>query len=451
MSTDRSQQFLASLRQIHQPPQAQRRLKGATHPGMLVFGGLLALLGVAGLVSARVEPSDPSSPESSVQQLQKERTLLSARIEGQSPEARLMRGLQLLAKGEEDQAFEAFASLVQQQPDFALAQLIYADLLMARSGHMVSQIGSAAPLPSEHHVSLMQLRLEARQRLTALIAPPDPNTLPKVLAGLPAATRHAIVVDTSRSRLFVFENSAQGPKLIDDSYIAIGKAGTGKLLEGDFRTPLGVYFVGMPRQEAFERYGVATLPLNYPNELDRQVGRGGTSIWLHGERLGSYSRTPQSTDGCVVLPNDEMAKLAKTVLPRETPVFVLDHVEWVDRAKAKPELAPAFLTAFRGWQQAKLRQDGQALLQYYEAGLDRGSDSEASRLTANVQRMQRGELPVQNVEATSMLPWAEAGQPQSVIVTYHEFTPDSAQPKLKRQYWRERGGQWRLFFDGAVG
>ncbi len=111
-------------------------------------------------------------------------------------------------------------------------------------------------------------------------------------------------------------------------------------------------------------------------------------------------------------------------------------------------IAPAFDSAYQQWRQARLSQDAAALRGFYETGLQRGSDSETERLERKLLLMSRQELPVQSLERLSVLP----GQDQQavVIVTYRELSPPEAKPKLKRQYWREHEGQWRIFFDGLV-
>jgi len=207
--------------------------------------------------------------------------------------------------------------------------------------------------------------------------------------------------------------------------------------------------VGPRRDVDVDKYGPAALPLNYPNELDRMAGRGGTSIWLHGERAGSYARGPKSTDGCIALSNDEMRGLADKVEARETPVLIVDHIEWIPtRDAGRPALPAGFESAFGHWQQARQAQDSETLRALYEPDLPRGSDSEASRLAQNLARMASQQLPVQALEPLSMLP--AQGKEHVVIVTYRETSAPDPKPKLKRQYWREQGGQWKIFFDGLV-
>lgn len=375
--------------------------------------------------------------------------LLTAPVDGRTPEGQLILSYQLLARGEESQALATLEQLVTEWPEFALAQLVYGDMLLARSGRESPlSVGSKAALGAKTE-RIANLRQESVLRLSALMERPPRDAIPKDLLYLSAAVRHAIVVDASRARLYLFENSPQGLQLVRDSYVSLGKLGIGKLVEGDQRTPLGSYHVGLRRDEAAERYGAAALPLNYPNEYDRAVGRGGSSIWLHGERIGSYARGPQSTDGCIVLSNDEMAFLADTVAPFETPVVVVEKVEWVQRDSAPSPLRPAFKQAYQQWQEARLQQNPLALRALYEPGLQRGTDSQAEILERNLARMAKKEMPLNSIEQVSVLPWKD--EQEVVIVNYREIGPSGSKPRLKRQYWRAHEGQWRIFFDGVVG
>lgn len=441
---------------------SSRRRRAERKRPLLIAGlaaAVLGAIGAVGFVSARVELSVPAALSSKSTNSQAGNTppgktpdLLTAQIDGQTPEGQLIQTYQLLARGEEGQALALVEQLVRRQPDFALAQMVYGTLLLARSGQgeaVERQLAAAAGAKSSDPAAL--LRTEARLRLAALVERPPQDALPEQMFGLSPSVRHAIMVDTSRARLYLFENSAQGVRLVRDSYISIGKLGTGKLVEGDQRTPLGTYYVGLRRDEAASRYGAAALPLNYPNEIDRLAGRGGTSIWLHGERAGNYARSPQSTDGCIVLSNDEMRLLAETVTPRETPVLVMDKIRWVKKSSVSspPALDAGFESAFEQWQQARLRQDAATLRQLYEPGLQRGSDSSSDKLESNLARMARQELPVQSLERLSVLPGQHA-EPV-LIVTYRELSAQDERARLKRQYWREQNGQWKIFFDGVVG
>ena len=92
------------------------------------------------------------------------------------------------------------------------------------------------------------------------------------------------MVDSRRSRLYVFANAHGRPQLIADYYVTLGKNGIEKTREGDQKTPIGVYHVtaNLPRKKLTDFYGAGAFPINYPNEWDERQGRNGHGIWLHG-------------------------------------------------------------------------------------------------------------------------------------------------------------------------
>lgn len=146
---------------------------------------------------------------------------------------------------------------------------------------------------------LADLREESRIRLKALRERPPPGSIPSQFLALSPRTRHAIAVDTSKSRLYLFENSAEGLKLIANYYISIGKSGIEKSLEGDQHTPLVVYYItsNLDPKSLKDFYGSGALPINYPNPLDVSRGKTGGGIWLHGTPPGQFSRAPKASDG----------------------------------------------------------------------------------------------------------------------------------------------------------
>ncbi len=99
-----------------------------------------------------------------------------------------------------------------------------------------------------------------------------------------------------------------------------------------FKTPLGVYHVTsrMPREKLTDFYGSGAFPINYPNEWDKRRGRDGFGIWLHGTPSDTYSRPPRSSDGCVVLNNQDLETITQNVQVGLTPVIISNNVEWVD-------------------------------------------------------------------------------------------------------------------------
>ncbi len=199
-------------------------------------------------------------------------------------ERQLVNSLQAINNNHLDAALDEVDSLLRVTPNFKLAQLVKGDLLMAHAG-VIDNIGSAA---NALHDEIKDLRDEARARLQRVLSQSDSKLRPRFLWQLDARQKYALVVDTSRSTLFVYQNVNGEPRYVTDFYVTIGKLGVDKLASGDQRTPIGVYFVKaqLPKKQLADIYGDAAYPINYPNEWDRINKRTGSehlAAW-HTER-----------------------------------------------------------------------------------------------------------------------------------------------------------------------
>ena len=183
------------------------------------------------------------------------------------------------------------------------------DLLLARS-RPINSIGNASGAPPNE---VDGLRQEARARLARYQIETPRELAPRYLLQMPQKQKYALVLDSAKSTLFVFENAGGAARYVADYYVTIGKNGLEKLREGDKRTPIGVYHVvsQLPREKLTDFYGSSAFPINYPNEWDRVRGRDGYGIWLHGTPRDTYSRPPRASDGCIVLSNADLEALAR--------------------------------------------------------------------------------------------------------------------------------------------
>lgn len=244
--------------------------------------------------------------------------------------------LDVLSYGDLDEAALHAEQLTQRFPRFKLGQWLHAEFSSVAAMEL-PQAGSEADW-SEYQVDLM---LEARTRLKTYrhrinqTEKRRDNLTPRSLAHLGKDIRDAIVVDLARSELMHFKVNGGVPTLVQRHYISSGSAGFGKRLEGDLRTPLGVYRIRGYRSDSTlpELYGDGALTLDYPNALDRALGRTGSGIWLHGVPRSTHSRAPWSSEGCVTMSNDHLTDLMARVDRANTLVVLTDEVEWLDTSE----------------------------------------------------------------------------------------------------------------------
>ena len=370
-----------------------------------------------------------------------------------TPEARLMGIYTLMAQGQGRQAMDAAQKLVADVPTFGLAQLVYADLL---SGLTLGTPGFATYPPTLRDAPaerLDDLTAEARARITAAGSRPPAGAVPSQFVYLAPSVKFAMAVDVSKSRLYLFENTPAGPVLKHDYYASVGKLGTSKRIEGDLRTPLGVYFItgALATRRLAERFGAGALPLNYPNQLDQLRGRTGNGIWLHGVEPATFTRAPLATDGCVAVANPDLLEIKQLVNRQQTPMVIAETLNWVTAAQA-PEQQAEFMQRFNAWREARQNQADTTLQQkFYSQTVHTPADA-SSPTASQAQRDERSRTtasaaPV-SVNNLSVLAWRD--EDEVMIVTYTEAARREPQGRLKRQYWLRQGGDWSIIFEGAI-
>ncbi|MBK8072140.1 MAG: hypothetical protein IPK34_09060 [Ramlibacter sp.] len=117
----------------------------------------------------------------------------------------------MIARGSSRLAIEAAEKLVKDHPNFQLAQLVHGDLLTAR----VKPVRMLGDIPDDlartAHGTLQDLRSESQLRISALNDRPPADSIPSKFVALSARNKHAIAIDVSKARLYLFENSRRAP------------------------------------------------------------------------------------------------------------------------------------------------------------------------------------------------------------------------------------------------
>ena len=85
---------------------------------------------------------------------------------------------------------------------------------------------AAANTPSNDE--LEGLRDEARTRIEYYLSEKKTTQQPNLLVKLGAEQEHLIVVDTVKSRLFLYKKVDDGLQYVADYYVTVGKNGVGK-------------------------------------------------------------------------------------------------------------------------------------------------------------------------------------------------------------------------------
>ena len=283
-------------------------------------------------------------------------------------ESTLLRVIETMQNGHLDPARILVESLLTDYPHSRTAKLLYADILATQGGRL--PLGERT-IHTRERAALddLQNQLQVRWHYQSSQSKANDNLLPSRLLLPGRDTHYLIYVDLPESRLYVYRHQKGRLIHLHNYYVTIGKNGIGKQIEGDRKTPVGVYRITsfIPDAELPPRYGPGALPIDYPNSIDRMTQRTGYGIWLHGTERGYVNRGPYASDGCVTLSNHEFEHLREiTGNATDIPV-ILDHAPvWLTR-KDLPKRRANAIAAVQQWHSSWLRIDKAGLAKVYRA------------------------------------------------------------------------------------
>ena len=369
----------------------------------------------------------------------------AAELNSRDMEALLVKSLNSVGNNRLDAALDEVDTVLKTYPNFKLAQMLKGDLLMARAKPL-NDFGNDPDAPTD---KMKDLRDEARARLLRVQQQTN-VTAPKFIWQMNSQQKHAIVVDTSKSTLYLYENVKGEARYVDNFYISVGKKGADKIIEGDQKTPLGVYFVNayLSKSQLTDFYGSGAYPINYPNEWDNRLGRKGHGIWLHGTPSDTYSRAPLASNGCVVLSNDDLSQLGKSVQVGSTPVIITNQMDWIDdEDKADHK---ALLDEIEQWRNDWASLNTDSYLTHYASDFSTGN-TDLSAWSAQKRLVNSGKSWIKlGLSDVSIFPYPS--QPNLVVVNFEQdYASNNLVNRMKkRQYWIKRDNRWQIVYEGAA-
>jgi hypothetical protein len=155
-------------------------------------------------------------------------------------------------------------------------------------------------------------------------------SVPAAVITLPRG-EYALLVEKQTQRFYVYgqEDGVPWMTRVFDAACSTGEAPGPKQVEGDKKTPEGIYFV---IDEHLEKdltpiYGPRAFPTDYPHLLDRQQGKTGYAIWIHGT---DKPLKAMDTNGCIALENKDVRRLSGYVTRLVTPVIIQQTIQYAD-------------------------------------------------------------------------------------------------------------------------
>jgi len=142
-----------------------------------------------------------------------------------------------------------------------------------------------------------------------------------------------ILIGKDDGLLKIIKKNTDDYSPIKEFFISYGQKDGTKAKEGDNKTPEGIYFAtGIKTKHDLknlpeEIYGTYSIPLNYPNPIDKERGGSGYGIWLHGTDSEEKLSGKNITKGCIIMENTNINLLVNHIRVMKTPVIVISSLK----------------------------------------------------------------------------------------------------------------------------
>jgi murein L,D-transpeptidase YafK len=359
----------------------------------------------------------------------------------------LIKSLYEISSGDLNDALITIDEIIKKKPNFKLAHLIRGDIYQAYA-HGISDFGSSSNFSKD---KIDDLKDEAKKRIESHLHNAT-NIIKSPRVTLPQSIDNLIYVDTNKSRLYLFEIKNHSLIKIFDEYASIGKNGSGKHFEGDKKTPLGVYTLGGKiTQHLSDFYGDGAFPIDYPNVYDKLLNKTGHGIWIHGTPKDTYSRAPKSSDGCIVISNENLNILESILEGKNTKVIVskLSYDQYF-ATDNKIDNHNTFMSYFESWINNWILQNYSAYIAFYDTNAKYNStkfDIWSSKKKTVFENTNDVQIAIDNL---TIIDYPE----EEDYVKYVEFTQTYnsdllKQTSQKKQIWRKFNNEWKIISEST--
>lgn len=175
-------------------------------------------------------------------------------------------------------------------------------------------------------------------------------------------TKTFLICDKSSSKLNLYVKNSKNSFHLESSFKAFtGKMKGDKQVEGDLKTPIGVYTLTKKIENVDEFYGPMAFATSYPNIYDQLHSKNGSGIWIHGLPLNNEKRKAY-TKGCIAIHNSDIICLDPKLFLNNTLLYIDEKVKFTH---TKSELASLLAQLFQ-WKKAWKENDLDTYLSFYD-------------------------------------------------------------------------------------
>ncbi|MBI3223054.1 MAG: L,D-transpeptidase, partial [Nitrosomonadales bacterium] len=171
-------------------------------------------------------------------------------------------------------------------------------------------------------------------------------------------------------------------------------------------------------------------------------------IWLHGTPIDTYSRPPRASNGCVVLANEDLNRLAPYLQIGVTPVIITNQMDWSGEQDLNER--EALLQEIEQWRKDWASLNTEAYLKHYARSFSSDNQNYAS-WAKQKQQVNSGKSWVK-VNLTNLSAFTYPEQPNMVVVNFEQdYSSNNLSNRMKkRQYWIKQNNRWQIVYEGAA-
>lgn len=175
-------------------------------------------------------------------------------------------------------------------------------------------------------------------------------------------SHHVVIVEKSTHMLYIYQNDMGQPKLLKSYQIATGKVKGNKQIQGDKKTPEGIYQFRRFHSANYLTnlygktgliYGAGAFTMTYPNEIDKRRGKTGGGIWLHSTDDDARVSKGLDSRGCVVATDKDLKDISQFIELTNTPVIIVQNMNFMSKKSwttEKSEITELINTWSTAWQ-----------------------------------------------------------------------------------------------------
>lgn len=174
-----------------------------------------------------------------------------------------------------------------------------------------------------------------------------------------------IITQKGSKEIALYKVDKEKYDLILKDSVIVGEKDGDKQLEGDLKTPEGVYDLTSKLTKLDQFYGPLALVTSYPNTFDKTLNKKGHGIWIHGMPFDESRE--DFTKGCIALANLKLKQLDKSIEYDKSILLISDE----NFKKASKEDLSIILASIFRWKDAWKKSNIEEYLKFYSQSFKR--------------------------------------------------------------------------------